>query len=350
MPATSLEKKIAQMLMIGFDGYHIEKNHQIAEAVSKYNLGGVVLFDLEQKDYQLKNIKSPRQVQKLIKDLQSLSKQKLLIGIDYEGGQVNRLKKEYGFPQTYCHKYFGDLNDVSFTYEQSLLMASTLSELGINLNLAPVVDLNRNPENPIIGKKERSFSQNPEVVISHAGQFIKAHAKSGILACIKHFPGHGSSTSDSHLGFVDVTETWSDIELLPYKKLISEDNVDCIMTAHVFCRNIDPSYPATLSKVFSDEILRGELGFKGVIISDDLNMAAIKNNYAFEESLQLAINAGVDILLISYNENYKEKLFINLIKIIKSLVEEGSISKERIHESFNRVSALKNKLKRAEYN
>ena len=348
MPATSLEKKIAQMLMIGFDGYRIDKNHQVAEAVSKYNLGGVVLFDLEQKDYQLKNIKSPKQVQKLIKDLQSISKQQLLIGIDYEGGQVNRLKKEYGFPQTYCHKYFGDLNDGAFTYEQSAVMASTLSELGINLNFAPVVDLNRNPKNPIIAKKERSFSQNPEVVISHAGQFIKAHAESGILACIKHFPGHGSSTSDSHLGFVDVTQTWSDIELLPYKKLISEDNVDCIMTAHVFCRNIDPSYPATLSRVFIDEILRRELGFKGVIISDDLNMRAISDNYSLEESLLLAINAGVDILLISYNEDYKEKLFVNLIAIIKSMVKEGSVPEERINKSYNRIRSLKNKLKKAE--
>ena len=227
-------------------------------------------------------------------------------------------------------------------------MASTLSELGINLNFAPVVDLNRNPENPIIAKKERSFSQNPEVVISHAKQFIKAHAESGILTCIKHFPGHGSSASDSHLGFVDVTQTWSDIELLPYKKLISEDNVDCIMTAHVFNHNIDPSYPATLSRVFIDEILRRRLGFKGVVISDDLNMRAISDNYSLEESLLLAINAGVDILLISYNEDCKEKLFVNLIAIIKSMVKEGSIPEERINKSYNRIRSLKNKLKKAE--
>ena len=350
MSEISLENKIAQMLMIGFDGYDIENNHHIVDAVSKYNLGAVILYDLEEKDYQLKNIKSPGQVQKLIQDLQTLSKEQLLIGIDYEGGQVNRLNKEYGFPDTHSHKYFGDLDDVSFTYEKSLKMASTLSGLGINLNFAPVVDLNLNPDNPIIAKKERSFSQNPEVVIAHAKQFIKAHKESEVLSCVKHFPGHGSSTSDSHLGFVDVTHTRSDMELLPYKRLISEDSVDLIMTAHVFNQNIDRNYPATLSRVFIGEILRGQLGFKGVVISDDLNMGAIKDNFAFEESLQLAINAGVDILLISYNEDYKEKLYINLITIIANMVVEGQISQERINESYNRITLLKNKFKRAESN
>jgi beta-N-acetylhexosaminidase len=347
MSATSLEKKIAQMLMIGFDGFHIDKDHHIVEAIGKYNLGGVILYDLEQQDYKLKNIKSRKQVHKLVRDLKSLSEEQLLIGIDYEGGQVSRLKQEYGFPQTYSHKYFGDLDDVSLTYKQCSVMAATLSGLGINLNFAPVVDINLNSENPIIAKRERSFSYDAEVVISHARQFIKAHKEAGILSCIKHFPGHGSSASDSHLGFVDVTETWLDTELLPYKTLIGEDIIDLVMTAHVFNHRVDLDNPATLSKVFIDEILREQLGFKGVVISDDLNMGAIKDNYVFEESLRLAINAGVDILLISYNEDYKEKLFINLIKIIKSMIKEGSIPEERINESYNRVRSLKNKLRRA---
>ncbi len=230
------------------------------------------------------------------------------------------------------------------------MMANTLSELGINLNFAPVVDLNINPENPIIGRKERSFSDDPKVAASHARKFIKAHKQAGILACIKHFPGHGSSASDSHLGFVDITDTWSEIELLPYKQLIREDQVDCIMTAHVLNHNIDTQYPATLSKVFVGGILRKEIGFGGVVISDDFHMGAIRNNYDLENSLTLAINAGVDILLLSYNETYKDELFINLVEIISGMVERGQVSEERINESYNRIRLLKNKLKREESN
>ncbi len=350
MPSNSLEKKIAQMLMIGFDGYEVNEDHHIVKAINKYNLGGVILYDLEEKDYQLKNIKSPQQVKKLVNDLKSLSEEGLLVGIDYEGGQVNRLRKEYGFPETHSHKYFGDLNDDSFTYEESSKMASTLKELGININFAPVVDLNLNPDNPIIGIKGRSFSNDPKIVTKHSREIIIAHKDQGVIIVIKHFPGHGSSTSDSHLGFVDVTETWSETELIPYKELINEEIVDCVMIAHVFNHNIDPNNPATLSKRYINEILRGEIGFKGAVISDDLNMGAIKDNYAFEESLQLAINAGVDIVVISYNEDYKNKLYMNAVEIIKGMVENGSIPEERINESYNRIRSLKNKLKKAEYN
>ncbi len=344
MSIISLENKIAQMLIVGFDGYEINNNHLISKAIKNHNLGGVILFDLEEKDCRLKNIKSPGQVKKLVSDLKGLSDVPLLVGIDYEGGQVARLKEKYGFPKTFSHKYLGDIDDVTLTHKHACEMADTLSGLGINLNFAPVVDLGVNTENPVIAKKERSFSEDPEIVIAHSRQFIKAHAEAGILSCLKHFPGHGSSSTDSHLGFVDITASWQEAELLPYKQLVKEGYVDCVMTAHVYNKNIDPDYPATLSQILISEILRKQIGFEGVVFSDDLHMGAIIENYSFEESLRLAINAGVDILLISYNEKYKDELTANVIDIISGLVVAGEVLEDRINQSYGRITKLKNKL------
>lgn len=346
MSNISMENKIAQMLMVGFDGYEMDDNHLISKAIKNHNLGGVILFDLEEKDYRLKNIKSPGQVKKLVSDLKAFSELPLLIGIDYEGGQVARLKEEYGFPKTFSHKYFGDIDDVTLTHKHACEMADTLSGLGINLNFAPVVDLEVNTENPVTAKKERSFSEDPEIVIAHSRQFIKAHAEAGILSCLKHFPGHGSSTADSHLGFVDITASWQEQELLPYKQLVKEGCVDCVMTAHVFNKNIDPDYPATLSPIFVTDILRKQIGFEGVVFSDDLHMGAITKNYTLEDSLRLAINAGVDILLISYNEKYKDDITANAVDIISRLVEAGEVSEDRILQSYGRIINLKNRVMR----
>ncbi len=343
-----LENKIAQMLMIGFDGYEFDENHHISEAIRKYNLGGVILFDLEEKDYRLMNIRSADQLQKLTSGLQSYSDNILLIGIDYEGGQVVRLKEEYGFPKTFSQQHLGELNDPSVTYDKSAEMAGTLRELGINLNFAPVVDLKINPENPIIAKRERSYSSDPEVVTLHAKEFIKAHRQAGVLTCLKHFPGHGSSATDSHHGFVDISDTWSESELLPYKKLVKDNLADCVMSAHIVNHNIDPNYPATLSSIHIDQELRNGIGFNGVVFSDDLHMGAIKDNYTFDKRINLAINAGIDILVISYDEEYKENLCENLINTIVRLVKDGSISQNRIEESYDRIMVLKNNIKKVD--
>lgn len=345
----SLEHKIASMLMVGFDGYSISDNQYIAKAISEYGLGGVILYDLEADNYRLKNIKSPEQLRSLVYNLKSLADgDELLIGIDYEGGRVKRLDAEYGFPKTNSHKYLGDLNDLSFTYEQSSIMSNTLRDLGININFAPVVDINSNPLNPVIGKKERSFSESPRIVTAHAAEFIKAHTNKGIVTVIKHFPGHGSSMKDSHHDFVDITGTWNKNELEPYEALIRRGLVDCIMTAHVFNRNIDDEYPATLSYTFITKQLRNQMGFSGVVFSDDLNMNAIKNRYGIENAVEKAINAGVDILLISHSEVYGNNLVERMIYLIKNLLKKGSITDFRIDESYMRINNLKMKINRYE--
>ena len=183
-------------------------------------------------------------------------------------------------------------------------MAKTLAAAGINHNLAPVVDINSNPANPVIGALGRSFSADPAVVIAQARAFIEAHHAHDVTTTLKHFPGHGSSQADSHLGLVDVSATWQRDELEPYRVLIGEGIVDTVMTAHVFNTQLDPTYPATLSKATITGILRDELGFDGVVITDDMNMQAITSQYGFEQAAVLAVQAGADLLAYGNNLVY----------------------------------------------
>ena len=178
--------------------------------------------------------------------------------------------------------------------------------LGINQNLAPVVDLNVNPVSPAIGAYERSFGADVDKVTAHARAFIEAHHAHQVLCTLKHFPGHGSAAGDSHNGFVDVTETWSHEELAPYATLIQAGLADAVMTAHVFNRQWDETDPATLSPAVITGLLREELGYSGVVFSDDMQMGAIQQFYTFEEAIRKALEAGVDVIAIANNSVYDE--------------------------------------------
>ncbi|UCC87718.1 MAG: glycoside hydrolase family 3 protein, partial [Anaerolineales bacterium] len=275
-PAVSLDIKIGQMLMVGFRGLELTNDHFIVQDIRKRHLGGVVLFDYDVPTRQpVRNIESPSQVMALVAFLQSASTKPLLVAIDHEGGFITRLKAGHGFPPSVSHQYLGQINNLTTTHEHASRMAKTLKELGINLNLAPVIDLCVNPDNPIIAKYERCFSADPQLVTDHALQFIRAHHEQDMLCTLKHFPGHGSSAQDSHLDLVDVTHTWSRIELEPYAGIIQAGQVDAIMTAHVFNTNLDAQNPATLSQATITGLLREELGYQGVIVSDDMQMRAI---------------------------------------------------------------------------
>jgi beta-N-acetylhexosaminidase len=219
-----------------------------------------------------------------------------------------------------------------------------LAELGINLNLAPVVDLNTNPDNPVIGRLERSFSADPAVVTEHALAFIRAHHEHQVLCSLKHFPGHGSSATDSHLGLVDVTSTWSSAELEPYARIIEAGEADTIMTAHVFNATLDPTYPATLSRPTITGILRDRLHYGGVVLCDDLQMGAIREQYGYETAVEAVIAAGVDILVIANNTVYEEGITARTVAIIKQLMEDGKVSEARIDESHGRIQRLKSRL------
>jgi len=342
LQAWPLERKIAQMLLLGFPGEALEPGSPIDQAIRRYGAGGVVLFD-NNIDLGVtgRNITSPAQLKQLTSALQQASETPLLIAVDQEGGVVARLKDRYGFPPSVSAKYLGQQNRLELTRSSSSSLAATLHEYGFNLNLAPVLDLSSNPDNPIIALKERSFSADPALVTAHATEFIKSHHHHHILTCLKHFPGHGSSRDDSHLGLVDVTRYWSESELVPYRNLINAGLCDMVMTAHTFNTSIDPDYPATLSKVTIDGILRKRLGFDGVVVSDDLYMGAIVQHYSYETAVEKAINAGVDLLVVANDKLYHPDIMPRSIELLLNLVQQGRIPQERIDKSFHRIMALK---------
>ncbi|MDR3132663.1 MAG: hypothetical protein LBU42_01395 [Prevotellaceae bacterium] len=341
-----LKEKIAQMLLVGFRDTTLVENSEIYHDVKNLKVGGIILFDYDvPSKTPVRNIQSPAQVKKLVADLQEIASGKLLVSIDQEGGKVNRLKTVFGFPPTLSAKYLGKIDHADTTAFYAAQTAGVLAELGINLNFAPCVDVDVNPENPIIGQKERSFSADPGKVAKHAGIWIAEQAKKNIISCPKHFPGHGSSMNDTHAGSADVTSTWSEQELVPYRRLLETGAISLIMTSHVFNAHLDADYPATMSKKILTGLLRGQLGFDGVIISDDLAMGAIADLFPLEVALEKAINAGVDILCLSNNGSvYKPHMTQNVIDTIYALVKSGKITPQRIDESYRRIQQLKQAL------
>ena len=341
----TLRQKAAQMLMVGFRDTAITAESEVAQWLRDYQIGGVILFEYDgPSKSRPRNITSKQQLKTLVDNLKRLSPTPLFVAVDEEGGNVSRLKTRYGFEPTVTPQYLGTLDNEDSTRFYARRIAQTCRNLGINVNFAPSVDVNVNPDCPIIGKIGRSFSADAEVVARNARWFINEHNKAGVLCAIKHFPGHGSSVSDTHLGLADVTDTWQDTELKPYQILLSEGAQVAVMTAHIFNRNIDNQYPATLS-VTTLAKLRNDLHFNGLIFSDDMMMNAISKSYGLEEALQLAINAGVDVLVFSNNiDVYNANIVKDAVDIIVRLVGEGKISEARIDEAYRRIVDAKAKI------
>ena len=341
----SLDIKIGQMILIGFPGPAVDP--KVLEEVRDGKVGSIILFE--------KNIPPTNSfvaLKKIIWTYQQAAPIPLLIGIDQEGGRVNRLKDKYGFPKSITAAAMGKsptLDSVRFYADAT---ASTLSGLGININFGPVVDLASNPDNPIIAKYGRAFSANEDSVIIFAKEFIKQHHRYNVLTSLKHFPGHGSSKDDTHLGIADVTNTWEERELKPYKSLIDSGYVDAVMTSHIVNRKLDQEgNPGTLSANILDGILRKRLKFNGVIFTDDMQMHAITKHYGLEDAIKLAVNGGVDIMTFSNNiQGSDERTVDKVHSIIKEFVKKGVIKKERIDESFTRIMKLKRRLEQANQN
>jgi beta-N-acetylhexosaminidase len=339
----TLNEKIGQMIMIGFDGTVIHKNDPIVQDILAQRVDGVVLFDYNFKTKNFaKNIKTPKQLKTLTRQLQNYAKTPLLIGIDYEGGNVSRLDPKCGFPKTVSAEYLGG-KPLYVSRKYAEIMAKTMKNAGINLDFAPVVDLNINPNNPVIARKKRAFSKNPNIVIARAKIFANTYKKYGIFCTLKHFPGHGSSAGDTHEGFVDVSNTWQPQEIIPYQKLVNSCNL--IMTAHIVNKKLDKSgLPASLSHNITTNLLRNKIGFKGIIITDDLQMKAITDHYSLEDTVRLAIQSGADILLFGNELEYQPDIAKKVIAIVNKLVKKGVISQNRINESYNRIMAVKKSL------
>lgn len=338
---TELKKMIGRMLIVGFDEQAIFYNSQIVRDIQNYDLGGVILFDRFYKNKKrVKNILNPYQLKNLINDLHLYSTKPLFIGIDQEGGRVARLKPKYGFIRVPSAKVVSAMNiyDVKSIYKSQSEM---LQDLGINLNFAPVVDLSVNPKNKVIVGLERSYAKKSKDVVKYASIVIDSQRKENIISVLKHFPGHGSSLGDSHKGFVDVSKTWTKTELEPYKTLIGQNRADAIMTAHVFNSFIDGKYPATLSHKTNTQLLRQELHFQGLIISDDMQMKAISAHYTLAQSTKLAINAGVDVLL--FGNQLAHNSVCDIVNAIYEQVKSGEIALEKIKEANKRIQNMHTK-------
>lgn len=340
-----LTEIIGQLFILGFNGLTVNQNSPIVADIKERNLGGVILFDkLLAKSESQNNIQSPAQVKELNSSLQACAETPLLIAIDQEGGMVKRLKSSTGFPETLSAEELGFKNDLTLTAIHAGCTAQTLQKLGINYNLAPVVDLNSFPDNPVIGKIKRSFSADPESVIRHADTWIQEHKKQNILCCLKHFPGHGSSQTDSHLGFTDISTSWQDTELVPFKRLINTIPIDSVMLGHLFHSGFDTTHPTSLSKAIVQDLLRTQLKFQGVAITDDFQMKAITDKYGIEESVCLALAAGVDMIIVGNNLEYDPGFLQRIIPAVSLAVKEKRISEDRIYEAWQRVTQMKRSL------
>jgi beta-N-acetylhexosaminidase len=337
----SLDLKIGQMIMVGINSRtSISAIDTLHNEIKKRRMGGFIMFE--------KNINptnSKENLKKLIADLQASASIPLMISIDEEGGKVHRLKEKYGFVKMPSAAYLGSLKNTDSTTYYTKILAAQLADLGITLNFAPDVDLATNPNNPVIAKANRSYSADPSIVSNHASASINAHREFGVKTILKHFPGHGSSTTDSHLGITDVTNQWKFMELQPYNTIIKANNCDAIMTAHIINCHLDTAcLPATLSKTIVTDMLRNMMNYNGVIFSDDMQMFAISKNYGLENAIKLSINAGVDVLLFGNQVNPQDKISASEVHAkIKKLVKSGEISLTRIHESYVRIMKLKGK-------
>lgn len=326
----NIRQSLGQQLIIGLSGHTLTTDEK--KFIIENNIGGVVLFG--------RNLAEPKQIHALCAEVQALrhqlpEKTPLFIGIDMEGGRVHRLKAP--FTQWPPLKLIGDLDapTVAFTFAQR--MGVELMAAGINLDFAPCLDVYTNPKNTVIG--DRSISTNPLQVEKMASALIRGYIKSGVISCAKHFPGHGDTVIDSHedlpIENADL-QRLHDVELIPFKKAL-RSRVDMVMTSHIQFKNIDPTAPVTFSEFFLKKMIRDELKYRGVIVSDDLGMKALASHYDTEEIPVKALKAGVDVLLYC---NEPDSPAIAMESLI-SATAQGGLDKAELDASFRRIIDLK---------
>ena len=337
----ALEPELGSLLLVGIDGIDGEAT-DVDRLLCGARVGGTVLF--------ARNIVAPEQLAQLTAALTERAAVctglKLLVAVDAEGGSVMRLGPSAGWPGTLSAQELGETNDFVLTELEARRIGRMLRAAGINWDLAPVVDVGYNPANPVIVGTARSFGANPRLVAEHARAFVLGMRAEGVLTALKHFPGHGSSYGDSHKGFTDVTDTASpEVELLPYRTLIDAGLADSVMTAHVLNRRLDDRRPATLSRATISGVLRGELGFTGPVVSDDLRMAAIEQQYGLGEAAVLAIDAGVDMLLIVDDRLPDGRSAAQVtLGAIRDALAKGALDPGRVEAALERIRAFRARL------
>lgn len=323
----TLREKIGQMLVISYSG--TEYTDKLDELLNSVKPGGFILF----KD----NISSYYSTVDYISRIKDTATIPMLMSVDQEGGRVQRIKdvsdvNVQNIPDMYT---LGKTSDVSLSYDVGKVVAEELSAFGVNTDYAPVLDIFSNPNNTVIGT--RAFGSDAQTVINMAIPFANGMKENGIIPTYKHFPGHGDTDADSHIELPVVTKTKEELyknELLPFKAAI-ENGAQMIMVAHIALPNVTGDYtPASLSDKIVNGILREELGYNGVVITDGVNMKALADNYSVKEICSYSINAGVDIILMPPDP-------IETVNIIEGLVNEGIITEQRIDESVKRILLMK---------
>jgi len=339
-PALTLRRRIAGLLVVGFRGLTVATGDPIVKAIEE-GLGGVILFDRHQATGGIRNVESPEQVRSLTTDLQRRAGGRpFIVAIDQEGGVVTRLSPKWGFPAVVSEAEIGASDDDKAVAAWAKGIADTLASVGVNLNLAPVVDLNVNPQNPAIGALGRAFSADPDVVARYAGIEIQAHRDRGIRTAIKHFPGFGSATTNTDFGVADVTKTWTPNELLPYRSLLGQGLVDVVMAGHVVNGQLDADHPASLSNATVTGVLRRQLGWDGPVITDDLQAGAITAALGLQEAVTLALNGGNDLLLFANQQSFDPDIATRVLDLIEGLVRGGTVPESRVDEAVARVGRL----------
>lgn len=338
----ALRRKIASLLVVGFRGERLSDDDWVIRAV-KDGLGGVILFDRDLETRSVRNIRSPEQVTALVTTLRDAAPGPLIVSIDQEGGRTSRLTPENGFPATKSQAEIGAENSPPATREWARALVDSLTRIGVTLNYAPVVDLNVNPESRAIGRLDRSFSADSDVVVSCATEEIQAHRAAGVKTSLKHFPGSGSAAGNTDFEVVDVSASWQPRELEPFQRLIQAGLADSVMAAHLLNRQLDPDRPASLSRATVTDLLRGRLGWQGPVVSDDMQAVAVTRRYGAAEAVALALQAGLDLLVFANQQVYDPRVVDETLDTVVDLVRTGKLTEERIDQSVARVDTLRPK-------
>jgi len=332
----TLHQKIGQMLVFGWTGDTREEettvNDHAREIVQEMEVGGVVLLGRNVADDLAVTAAT-------LSELQALSREPLFVIADQEGGMVARFVDGVTvFPSNMA---LGATRDASLAYKAAAITAEELLAIGVNYNFAPCVDVNNNPNNPIIGT--RSYGESPELCAQFAEQAVRGYQEHGMIACAKHFPGHGDTAADSHLILPVIPhdqERLNAVELVPFKAAIKA-GIGSVMTTHILFPALDPNRPSTLSPRIVSGLLRDELGFDGVVVTDCMEMKAIADNWGTPEAAVMAIEAGVDLVLVCHTRSTQQETREAILKA----VIDGRIPESRLDESIRRIRALKERFR-----
>ena len=334
--ARDLDDLVGPLLMLGFAGASTAAPDApfITRALASGSIGGVCFLG--------HNTKSRAGIEGLTALFRSAPRRRAaLIAVDQEGGAVQRLSPKSGYQDTPAAAQVADKGDPAEAVRTYEGMARMMRRAGFNLNLAPVVDLGFEKRNPIIAKYGRAYGNDGTTVATYAGAFCEGHRRAGMLTELKHFPGHGSTVVDSHKAPVDLTSTWRDDELEPYRKLVARGLVDIVMSGHLaHARMGGAGTPATLSRVAIEEVLRGQCGWQGVVMTDDVDMAAIRSRLAPPEAAVAALAAGNDMILMSNTAAPDNRLPERVVEAVRAALSSGRLTLGRIEQAAARLDQL----------